>query len=244
MKQAIFAFISKRCAGGTFTVYVDGEDYDDGYVAFPEGYSGYYDFTLPSYGSCGNHNYEIEYVTSDETHASFSVSGSFEVTNYKITGGGDTSFFSCIVPDTVLVGEEGTVWVHLNEECSGELALYVDGNLEDGYVRNRLLPGYYDLYLPFYESCGNHNYEIKYISSDSHPSLSATGSFNVIYNIDVNVTDAYYGAPATIRVNLPSGVKKENVTITVNGNQYTASIKDGLTFSDWKNWRKYHNSNL
>ena len=95
-------------------------------------------------------------------------------------------------------------------------------------------PGSYDLYLPFYESCGNHNYEIKYISSDSHPSLSATGSFNVIYNIDVNVTDAYYGAPATIRVNLPSGVKKENVTITVNGNQYTASIKDGLTFSDWK----------
>ena len=72
---------------GTFTVYVDGEDYDDGYVAFPEGYSGYYDFTLSSYGSCGNHNYEIEYVTSDETHASFSVSGSFEVTNYKITGG-------------------------------------------------------------------------------------------------------------------------------------------------------------
>ena len=41
----------KEVCRGTFTVYVDGEDYDDGYVAFPEGYSGYYDFTLPSYGS-------------------------------------------------------------------------------------------------------------------------------------------------------------------------------------------------
>ena len=204
--KAVIEVTLPKDATGTVTVTVDGKDYT---VNVTDGKA---TVIVPDL-KAGNYTADAVY-SGDDKYASSSNSTAFEVAK------------ATVEPDEIKVIDQGngTVVVVVPEGATGNVTVKVDGNeytvpIKDGTATvtlENLTPGANEI-------------EVIYSGDENHTGAATTADITapkLETPISIDADDIYVSDNATITVNVPD-YATGNVTLTIDGKDYTAPIKSG-----------------
>ena len=139
-----------------------------------------------------------------------------------------------VAVDTIDFGEDAVINVKLADDATGEVVITVNGEDYTAAINNGVASvTVSDL------KAGDYTVAVKYAGDNNYNAVVATSSFTVskVDSImDVTVDDIVFGEDLTVNAVLPADATGE-VVITVNGEDYTAAINNGVasvTVSDLK----------
>ena len=139
-----------------------------------------------------------------------------------------------VAVDTIDFGEDAVINVKLADDATGEVVITVNGEDYTAAINNGVATvTVSDL------KAGDYTVAVKYAGDNNYNAVVATSSFTVskVDSImDVTVDDIVFGEDLTVNAVLPADATGE-VVITVNGEDYTAAINNGVatvTVSDLK----------
>ena len=194
----------------TFQIRVD--QFSQGVAELPIGYlpKGNYSVYIKYYGEA-NDNYTIA-----EDNTTFEVSGA-AVTGVTVNVEniiyGQKANITVTVPD----GVTGNITLKLNDTANSQITLPIFNNKVNWIVEN-LPAGNYSVNVTY-------NGDAKYASYNTNKSFNVT-KVNSVITIDVpKVVDAATNATIIVRIN---DTAAGNITITVNGTKYNATIENGV----------------
>ncbi|MBQ6512857.1 Ig-like domain repeat protein [Methanobrevibacter sp.] len=200
-------------ATGNVTVYIDGKEYP---CEVKDGVA-----TVVVDGlTAGNKTYVVEYSGDGNYSANYTI-GNVTVKEAKST------------PDITVVDQgNGTVVVIVGDNATGNVTVEIDGKnvtaeVKDGVAvvdLGDVAPGTYDI-------------KVNYSGDDTHNPATADGKATVPKHetpISIDVEDSKVGEKSTITVNVPEGATG-NITLSIDGKQYTSEIKDGKATFEFDN---------
>ena len=176
---------------------------------------------------------KAELVLSDLPADTYNVEYTYQGDDKYLSDSGEDSF-KVSLNDTyqikaesgaIQVGDDATIDVLLPEDAAGEVAVTVDNETYSAPVVNGkaavTVPG-----LP----AGDYTADVAYSGDDKYAPSSTTVDIDVakVPNapIDAEADPAEVGEDAVVEVTLPADATG-NVTVTVNGKNYTVPVEDG-----------------
>ena len=193
-------------ATGNVTISVDGKDYT---APIKDGKA---TFTVPELTD-GDKTIAVGYE-GDDNYAANNTVGNFTVEKAPVE------------PDMKIVDYgNGTVVVVVGDNATGNVTVKVDGKEYNATVVN----GTAVVTIDGNVTPGTHEVEIVYSGDDTHNATSTTTNITgpkYETPIEIEVGEAKEGEPVEITVTVPENATG-NVTISVDGKDYTAPIKDG-----------------
>ena len=194
-------------ATGDVIVYVGGENH----TASVDPETGKAIVTVENV-SAGNHTIAVEYVGDDNYSSNYAISN-MTVDKAKVES-----------DLTVVDYGNGTVVVVVGDNATGNVTVTVDGQNYTADVINGTAVVTLNNITP-----GTHEVEVIYSGDDTHTNATASTVVNgPKYDSSINVTvgEAKEGEPTVITVKVPENATG-NVTVTVDGQKYSAEIKNG-----------------
>ena len=192
-------------ATGNVTVSVDGKEYSakviNGTAVVEVGNL-----------TAGPKTVVVEYSGDDNYDSAYKV-GNFTVEPAKV------------IPDVTVVDQgNGTLVIVVPEDAAGNVTVTVDGKEYEVEVVNGTAVVQLENVTP-----GTHEIEVKYSGDDKYNSTVKTTNVTAPkYDspIDIEIGEIIAGENGTIVVKLPENAKG-NVTVSVDGKQYTAEVING-----------------
>nr|WP_295160685.1 Ig-like domain-containing protein [uncultured Methanobrevibacter sp.] len=202
--KAVITVKVPKDATGNVTVTVDGKDYN---VSVADGKG---TLVIPGL-KAGNYTVDAKY-NGDDKYESSSNSTEFEVSKKDID-------------DMKVIDQgNGTVVVVVGDNATGNVTIKVGNNTYTVPVENGT--AVVDLSN---ETPGKHDIEVIYSGDDTHEGQTTDATVTIPKldtPISVDVKDSKVGDTSVITVNVPDDATG-NVTIEIDGKEYTAEIKDG-----------------
>ena len=139
-----------------------------------------------------------------------------------------------VAVDTIDFGEDAVISVKLANDATGEVVITVNGEDYTAAIENGVASvTVSDL------KAGDYTVAVKYVGDNNYNGATGSAEFSVSKitpDMDVTVDSAVFGEDLTVVAVLPADATGE-VVITVNGEDYTAAIENGVasvTVSDLK----------
>ena len=130
-----------------------------------------------------------------------------------------------VAVDTIDFGENAVISVKLASDATGEVVITVNGEDYTAAIENGVASvTVSDL------KAGDYTVAVKYAGDNNYNGATGSAEFSVLKitpDMDVTVEDIVFGEDLTIDVSLPADATGE-VVITVNGEDYTAAIENGV----------------
>ena len=136
--------------------------------------------------------------------------------------------------NNITVGENATITINTDAKATGNVTININGEEYNATIKN----GAATLTVPNLET-GNYTVTVSYSGDDNYAPQQKTSNFTVTkvsnYDLNIKVTkeDANNGI---ITINLPKDATG-NVTVTVNGKEYNASVVNGQAILNTDNLR-------
>ena len=166
--------------------------------------------------TAGKYDFNAAWAGNDN-YNSISTSDNFNVNKIDST--------IDITVDDINVGEDAVITVKLANDITGDVIVTVDGKDYSVAVVN----GVATLVVSDLKA-GNYDVNVKYSGDNNYNPIEGTESFvvsKITPAMDVTVDGIVFGGDLTIDVSLPADATGE-VVITVNGEDYTAAIENGV----------------
>ena len=164
--------------------------------------------------------------TGNNNYASVTENGDFKVNKVD-------SAIDVAVSD-IKVGEDAVISVKLAGDATGEVVITVNGEDYTAAIENGVASvTVSDL------KAGDYTVAVKYVGDNNYNGATGSAEFSVSKitpDMDVTVNNIVFGEDLTVNAVLPADATGE-VVITVNGEDYTAAIENGVasvTVSDLK----------
>ena len=139
-----------------------------------------------------------------------------------------------VAVDTIDFGEDAVINVKLADDAIGEVVITVNGEDYTATIENGVATvTVSDL------KAGDYTVAVKYVGDNNYNGATGSAEFSVSKitpDMDVTVNNIVFGEDLTVNAVLPADATGE-VVITVNGEDYTAAIENGVasvTVSDLK----------
>ena len=139
-----------------------------------------------------------------------------------------------VAVDTIDFGEDAVINVKLADDATGEVVITVNGEDYTATIENGVATvTVSDL------KAGDYTVAVKYVGDNNYNGATGSAEFSVSKitpDMDVTVNNIVFGEDLTVNAVLPADATGE-VVITVNGEDYTAAIENGVasvTVSDLK----------
>ena len=139
-----------------------------------------------------------------------------------------------VAVDTIDFGEDAVISVKLADDATGEVVITVNGEDYTAAIENGVASvTVSDL------KAGDYTVAVKYAGDNNYNGATGSAEFSVSKitpDMDVTVNNIVFGEDLTVNAVLPADATGE-VVITVNGEDYTAAIENGVasvTVSDLK----------
>ena len=139
-----------------------------------------------------------------------------------------------VAVDTIDFGEDAVISVKLADDATGEVVITVNGEDYTAAIEN----GVASVTVSDLEA-GDFTVAVKYAGDNNYNGATGSAEFSVLKitpDMDVTVDGIVFGEDLTVNAVLPADATGE-VVITVNGEDYTAAIENGVasvTVSDLK----------
>ena len=200
-------------ATGNVTITIDGKEYA-GEIKDGEAIIKVDNLTA------GDKTVVVEYPGDSNYTANYTL-GNFTVEKAKV------------VPDIVVVDQgNGTVVVVVGDNATGNVTITVGGENFTGEVINGTAVITVDNLIP-----GNNTAEVFYSGDDKHTNSTVNTIINGLqYDTPINVTvsEVKEGENATVTITVPENATG-NVTVTIDGQKYTAEIINGIATVEIEN---------
>jgi len=150
-------------------------------------------------------------------------------TDVTFTVGPTDDYEMRVLADNITYGENATVTVILPSDATGNVTIYIDGvnrgtvNITDGIATLTDIAGL---------EAGQHEVNVTYNGNEKYASKDNNGTiFHVLptddWTIDIDIEAHEYGEDTIITVTLPENAK-ENVTLEIDGVNYTVKLTNGV----------------
>ena len=130
-----------------------------------------------------------------------------------------------VAVDTIDFGEDAVISVKLADDATGEVVITVNGEDYTAAIEN----GVASVTVSDLEA-GDFTVAVKYAGDNNYNGATGSAEFSVLKitpDMDVTVNNIVFGEDLTVNAVLPADATGE-VVITVNGEDYTAAIENGV----------------
>lgn len=161
----------------------------------------------------GKYTLEVSYSGDDYYNPSYNKT-TFEL-----------SYINMHIPEKVKINQNDQIYVQIANDLTGEISLYINGKLYKKATADDM-DNYRVIDLSELGFGEYKNVEIKFAGDSKYPKASKKGSFNVTYPIDIICSEAIYGYPAEISIEIHANLNG-NCNVNVAGKDYSVKITEG-----------------
>ncbi|WP_458404997.1 Ig-like domain repeat protein, partial [Methanobrevibacter sp.] len=158
-----------------------------------------------------------EFVNGNSTNFSFVVK---PTNKYNIT----------VNAEDIKYGENATVVVYLPGDATGNVTIYIDDL--PAFTNVNVTNGVATLYNVTGLDAGNHTVNVTYNGDISYIAKDKNGTiFHVTptdeWEINIDIEEHKYGENTIINITVPEDVLNKNITVNIDGNNYTVNLTEG-----------------